>query len=62
MCGATRSRLFCLEVARKYLELRGLERRLEITNQNIQLAQDSLDLARVGGRRGARQGLGTQPT
>jgi NodT family efflux transporter outer membrane factor (OMF) lipoprotein len=44
------------EVARNYSELRGFQRRLEITNRNIQLQQDSLDLTRVR----AEAGLGTQ--
>jgi NodT family efflux transporter outer membrane factor (OMF) lipoprotein len=44
------------EVARNYAELRGFQRRLDITNQNIQLQQDSLDLTRVR----AEAGLGTQ--
>jgi NodT family efflux transporter outer membrane factor (OMF) lipoprotein len=44
------------EVARNYSELRGLQRRLAITNQNIQLQQDSLDLTRVR----AEAGLGAQ--
>ena len=35
------------EVARNYSELRGFQRRLEITAQNIQLQQDSLELTRV---------------
>ncbi len=44
------------EVARNYSELRGFQRRLEITNQNITLQQDSLNLTRVR----AEAGLGTQ--
>ncbi|PYT16735.1 MAG: NodT protein [Acidobacteria bacterium] len=44
------------EVARNYSELRGFQKRLDITNQNIKLQQDSLDLARVR----ADAGLGTQ--
>ena len=44
------------EVARNYSELRGFQKRLEITNQNINLQQDSLDLTRVR----ADAGLGTQ--
>jgi multidrug efflux system outer membrane protein len=44
------------EVARNYSELRGFQRRLDITNQNIKLQQDSLDLTRVR----AEAGLGTQ--
>ena len=44
------------EVARNYSELRGFQRRLEITNQNIALQQDSLELTRVR----ADAGLGTQ--
>jgi multidrug efflux system outer membrane protein len=44
------------EVARNYSELRGFQRRLEITNQNIALQQDSLNLTRVR----ADAGLGTQ--
>ncbi len=44
------------EVARNYSDLRGFQRRLNITNQNIKLQQDSLDLTRVR----ADAGLGTQ--
>jgi multidrug efflux system outer membrane protein len=44
------------EVARNYSELRGFQRRLEITNQNIALQQDSLHLTQVR----ADAGLGTQ--
>jgi NodT family efflux transporter outer membrane factor (OMF) lipoprotein len=44
------------EVARNYSELRGFQRRLEITNHNIALQQDSLNLTRVR----ADAGLGTQ--
>jgi outer membrane protein, multidrug efflux system len=44
------------EVARNYSELRGFQRRLDITNQNIKLQQDSLELTRVR----ADAGLGTQ--
>jgi NodT family efflux transporter outer membrane factor (OMF) lipoprotein len=44
------------EVARNYSELRGFQRRLDITNQNIKLQEDSLDLTRVR----AEAGLGTQ--
>ena len=44
------------EVARNYTELRGYQRRLDITRQNIQLQQDSLDLTKVR----ADAGLGTQ--
>ncbi|MBZ5623104.1 MAG: efflux transporter outer membrane subunit [Acidobacteriia bacterium] len=44
------------EVARNYAELRGYQRRLDITQRNIQLQQDSLDLTRVR----AEAGLGTQ--
>ena len=44
------------EVARNYAELRGFQRRLEITNQNIKLQEDSLQLTRVR----AEAGLGTQ--
>jgi len=44
------------EVARNYSELRGYQRRLDITNQNIDLQQDSLNLTRVR----ADAGLGTQ--
>lgn len=44
------------EVARNYSELRGFQKRLEITNQNILLQQDSLELTRVR----ADAGLGTQ--
>lgn len=44
------------EVARNYSELRGFQRRLDITNRNIQLQQDSLELTRVR----AEAGLGTQ--
>jgi NodT family efflux transporter outer membrane factor (OMF) lipoprotein len=44
------------EVARNYAELRGFQRRLDITRQNIQLQQDSLELTRVR----ADAGLGTQ--
>jgi len=44
------------EVARNYSELRGFQKRLDITNQNIKLQEDSLDLTRVR----AEAGLGTQ--
>jgi outer membrane protein, multidrug efflux system len=44
------------EVARNYSELRGIQRRLEITNRNIKLQEDSLELTRVR----AEAGLGTQ--
>jgi multidrug efflux system outer membrane protein len=44
------------EVARNYTELRGFQRRLDITNRNITLQQDSLELTRVR----ADAGLGTQ--
>jgi NodT family efflux transporter outer membrane factor (OMF) lipoprotein len=44
------------EVARNYSELRGFQKRLDITNQNIKLQRDSLDLTRVR----ADAGLGTQ--
>ncbi|HKE29471.1 MAG TPA: efflux transporter outer membrane subunit [Bryobacteraceae bacterium] len=44
------------EVARNYAELRGFQRRLDITEHNIELQQDSLDLTRVR----ADAGLGTQ--
>jgi NodT family efflux transporter outer membrane factor (OMF) lipoprotein len=44
------------EVARNYSELRGYQRRLDITNQNIKLQQDSLELAKVR----AEAGIGTQ--
>jgi NodT family efflux transporter outer membrane factor (OMF) lipoprotein len=44
------------EVARNYAELRGYQRRIAITNQNIELQQDSLELTRVR----ADAGLGTQ--
>jgi len=44
------------EVARNYAELRGFQKRLELTRQNIALQQDSLDLTRVR----ADAGLGTQ--
>lgn len=44
------------EVARDYAELRGYQRRLDITRRNIQLQQDSLDLTKVR----ADAGLGTQ--
>jgi NodT family efflux transporter outer membrane factor (OMF) lipoprotein len=44
------------EVARNYSELRGFQRRIDITNQNIKLQQDSLELTRVR----AEAGLGTQ--
>jgi outer membrane protein, multidrug efflux system len=44
------------EVARNYSELRGFQKRLDITNQNIKLQQDSLHLTRVR----ADAGLGTQ--
>jgi outer membrane protein TolC len=43
------------EVARNYAELRGYQRRLDIAERNIELQQDSLDLARVR----ADAGLGT---
>jgi multidrug efflux system outer membrane protein len=44
------------EIARNYAELRGYQRRIEITNRNIELQQDSLDLTRAR----AEAGLGTQ--
>jgi NodT family efflux transporter outer membrane factor (OMF) lipoprotein len=44
------------EVARNYSELRGFQRRLDITQQNIKLQQDSLYLTRVR----AEAGLGTE--
>jgi len=44
------------EVARNYSELRGYQRRIDITNRNIELQQDSLNLTRVR----ADAGLGTQ--
>jgi NodT family efflux transporter outer membrane factor (OMF) lipoprotein len=44
------------EVARNYAEVRGFQRRLEITNQNIGLQQESLELTRVR----AEAGLGTE--
>src|SRR5258708_33581024 len=44
------------EVARNYSELRGFQKRLDITNQNINLQQDSLNLTSVR----ADAGLGTQ--
>jgi multidrug efflux system outer membrane protein len=44
------------EVARDYSELRGFQRRLDITNENVKLQQDSLDLTRVR----AEAGLGTE--
>jgi len=44
------------EVARNYSELRGFQRRLEITSRNIALQSDSLELTRVR----AEAGLGTQ--
>jgi outer membrane protein, multidrug efflux system len=44
------------EVGRNYSELRGLQRRLDITSRNIKLQQDSLELTRVR----AEAGLGTQ--
>jgi NodT family efflux transporter outer membrane factor (OMF) lipoprotein len=44
------------EVARNYSELRGYQRRIGITNRNIELQQDSLNLTRVR----ADAGLGTQ--
>jgi NodT family efflux transporter outer membrane factor (OMF) lipoprotein len=44
------------EVARNYAEVRGFQRRLEITNRNIGLQQDSLELTRVR----AEAGLGTE--
>jgi len=44
------------EVARNYSELRGFQKRLDITHQNINLQQDSLDLTKVR----ADAGLGTQ--
>jgi NodT family efflux transporter outer membrane factor (OMF) lipoprotein len=44
------------EVARNYSELRGYQRRVEITNRNIELQRDSLDLTRAR----ADAGLGTQ--
>jgi multidrug efflux system outer membrane protein len=44
------------EVARNYSELRGLQKRLDIIHQNIDLQQDSLNLTKVR----ADAGLGTQ--
>ena len=44
------------EVARNYSELRGFQRRLDITNENVKLQQDTLYLTRVR----AEAGLGTQ--
>src|SRR5215471_2147861 len=44
------------EVARNYSDLRGFQRRLDITSRNISLQQESLDLTRVR----AEAGLGTQ--
>jgi len=44
------------EVARNYADLRGYQRRLDITKQNIKLQEDSLDLARVR----AEAGLGAE--
>src|SRR5216684_5675806 len=44
------------EVARNYSELRGFQKRLDITHQNINLQQDSLNLTSVR----ADAGLGTQ--
>ncbi len=44
------------EVARNYSELRGFQRRLDITNRNIKLQEDSLELTRVR----AEAGLGNQ--
>lgn len=44
------------EVARNYSELRGYQRRIDITNRNIELQQDSLNLTRAR----ADAGLGTQ--
>ncbi len=44
------------EVARNYSELRGFQKRLDITHQNINLQQDSLNLTKVR----ADAGLGTQ--
>lgn len=44
------------EVARNYSELRGFQKRLEITSRNIQLQRDSLELTKVR----AEAGLGTQ--
>ena len=44
------------EVARNYSELRGFQKRLHITHQNINLQQDSLNLTKVR----ADAGLGTQ--
>jgi NodT family efflux transporter outer membrane factor (OMF) lipoprotein len=44
------------EVARNYSEVRGYQKRLDITNQNIKLQEDSLDLTKVR----AEAGLGTQ--
>jgi NodT family efflux transporter outer membrane factor (OMF) lipoprotein len=44
------------EVARNYSELHGFQKRLDITHQNINLQQDSLDLTKVR----ADAGLGTQ--
>ena len=44
------------EVGRNYSELRGFQRRLDITNRNVKLQQDSLELTRVR----ADAGLGAQ--
>jgi outer membrane protein, multidrug efflux system len=44
------------EVARNYAELRGCQRRIDITNRNIELQRDSLNLTRIR----ANAGLGTQ--
>ena len=44
------------EVARNYSEMRGFQRRLDITAQNIKLQEDSLELTRVR----AKAGLGTE--
>ena len=55
---ARRDKLVSLlaEVARNYTELRGYQRRLDITNRNIQLQRESLDLTRVR----AEAGLGAE--
>jgi NodT family efflux transporter outer membrane factor (OMF) lipoprotein len=44
------------EVGRNYAELRGFQRRLDITERNLKLQQDSLDLTKAR----AEAGLGTQ--
>jgi NodT family efflux transporter outer membrane factor (OMF) lipoprotein len=44
------------EVARNYAELRGFQKRLDITERNLQLQRDSLDLTKAR----AEAGLGTQ--